>query len=332
MIFPPTGKSSNPLIRRMRLGRLGSGSTPGNIPATRFASFLILAFCLVGCATPGKWYSTLAQGRIVWRADSGNLRAEVDPARGRLSFLGPREGPNFLNSPSDPADPLQLGGHRVWLGPQTEWHPFWPPPANWEMTAAQWVKPNRGGILELETSAKSGKEIAIRRSYRWQKEGLLECKVSWQERSPRGHQSMQIFQLAKGAVFEASPKPAKSAPRGFVRLPIGPRPTTETDFALPPHATSTGKTLLLRRMPEEEKLGFPTQTLSARWPDGELRLHPGRIQGKARNRPDGPYDSQIYLGADAFPLLEFEHLSPRLVPWWPGGRVSHTVLLEVRLP
>lgn len=269
-------------------------------------------------------------GRTVWRADSGIWRAEVDPSRGRLAYLGPRNGPNFLNAPAVPSDRLQLGGHRVWLGPQTEWKPFWPPPENWEMAPALTVKLRRPDLLEVESPAGTGDAVAIRRTYRWSANGRLECGVSWEERTRRGRQAMQIFQLAGDVVFEAIPKPTGSVPRGFVRLPIGSRPATETIFPLPRQATRSGDRILLRRKSAEEKLGFPTQTLSARWPQGALLLRAGRIKGKTVEEPDRGFNAQIYLGGDDVPLLEFEQLSPRLIPWRPGDRVGSTVLLELR--
>jgi hypothetical protein len=143
---------------------------------------------------------------------------------------------------------------------------------------------------------------------------------------------MQIFQLAGDVVFEAIPKPTGSVPRGFVRLPIGSRPDTEKIFPLPRHATRSGNRILLRRKSAEEKLGFPTQTLSARWPQGELLFHPGRIKGRIVEEPDQGFNAQIYLGGDDMPLLEFEQLSPRLIPGQPGERVGSTVLLELRSP
>lgn len=298
----------------------------------RPAAIVGLALLFSGCAVSSGWREVPSKSGSVWRSESGGWRADMDPARGRLSYLGPREGPNFLNAPAVPPDLLQLGGHRVWLGPQWEWKPVWPPPRNWEMAPARSVRLRPGNILEVESSGGVGNAVAIRRTYRWRGQGRLECGVSWQENTARGRQSVQIFQVAAGAVFEARPGPGSSTPRGFVRLPLAGRPTTETTFAWPRQARQAGDRVLLGRMPEEEKLGFPPQTLSARWPEGQLRLHPGRITGWASGDPDHGFPSQVYLGGDAWPVLEIEQLSPRLRPWRTGGRVGHTVLVELRKP
>jgi hypothetical protein len=198
------------------------------------------------------------------------------------------------------------------------------------MAPARSVKLLQPDLLEVESAGGSGNAVPIRRTYRWIAKGRLECGVSWEEKLSRGRQSMQIFQLADGAVFEARPKPTATVPLGFVRLPIGPRPTTEKIFPWPKQASESGNRVLLRRGAEEEKLGFPTQTLSARWPQGELFFHPGWIEGKISEDPDDGYNAQIYLGGGDVPLLEFEQLSPRLIPQHPGARVGHTVELELR--
>lgn len=296
----------------------------------RGAAFLGVTILFAGCMPSGNWRAVSERGRILWQADAGNWRAEVDPSRGRLSYLGPKQGPNFLSSPSAPPDNLQFGGHRAWLGPQSEWKPFWPPPQNWESSPARSVTLRRPELLEIESPAGKGDAVSIRRTYRWLKNSRLECGVSWQESSSVGRQSMQIFQLKEGVVFEARAKPAGETPRGFVRLPIGPRPTTARNFAWPAHASRSGTHIQLQRRSQEEKLGFRTQKLIARWPGGEIVLHPGRITGRVSGEPDKGYNSQIYLGADERPAVEFEQLSPRLAPHQPGDRVGQTVVLELR--
>ncbi|PTX99411.1 hypothetical protein DB346_16320 [Verrucomicrobia bacterium LW23] len=289
-------------------------------------------------APAGSWSRVDLQGLPMWVSESGDWRAEVDPSRGRLTYLGPRRGPNFLNAPAQPADTLQFGGHRVWLGPQSEWKPFWPPPRQWEMAPAESIQARDGNILELESPPGPGDAVAIRRTYRWCEAGKLECAVSWKETTPRGRQAIQIFQIAEGAVIEATPasRLVDSAPRGFIRLPLSTRATTERVFDWPAQATksATGDTILLRRKPAEEKLGFPLQTLTARWPQGELHLHPGTSTGNPQGATDADteFPSQVYLGADAAPFVEIEQLSQRLLPSQSDGRVSHTVIVELRHP
>ncbi len=316
------------------MGRWGHGTWKNEAVTTTGRAVFILALAILfsGCAVSPGWREVPGKGGPVWRSESGGWRAEVDPSRGRLSYLGPSAGPNLLYSPAEPPDSLQMGGHRVWLGPQFDWKPFWPPPRNWEMMPAESIKLRAGNLLEVESPGGVGEAVAIRRTYRWRGDGRLECGVSWQETSDRGRQAIQIFQVDAAAVVEAHPAPGPSAPRGFVRLPLAGRPTTETIFAFPRQAKVALNRVFLRRGREEEKLGFPEQTLFARWPVGQLRLHPGRINGRVVGDPDGGFPTQIYLGAHDWPVLEVEQLSPRLLPWLPGGRVSHTVLVELRRP
>lgn len=298
---------------------------------------IAFAICLALSATldvdAGNWRYTPGNDGVssVWTAESGNWRAEVDPLRGRLSYLGPKDGPNLLNRPVISPKSPDFGGHRVWLGPQSDWKPFWPPPPNWETQPAALVRLRSRDRLELVSPRGPGKAVAIRRTYRWKGNGVFECEVSWEEKTKQGRQAMQIFQLAHGAVLEARPTPTTEAPHGYVRLPIGTRLTTEKHFKEPEQVTRGGNRLLLRRKSKEEKLGFPVQMLIARWPKFELRLKPGSHFGRTTGEPDGGYNSQIYLGSDAVPLIEMEQLSPRLLPWLPGGRVSQTVLVELRI-
>ncbi len=289
---------------------------------------LCLALLLAGCASPGQWTRVEGSSGPIWRSDRATWRAEVDPARGRLTSLGPIGGRNLLFEPTH--NELGFGGHRVWLGPQTEWEVFWPPPDNWELSAADRITVLSDGSLSvLSPSAGSGAP-ALHRNYRWVADGRLECVVEWTEARPGGRQAIQIFQIASGAAVEAEARPESRAPHGYVLLPLLDRPQVLRKFRVPPHVRRTGRRVILERAATEEKFGFVEQPLLARWPDRlELILHPGPSRGVVVDDPSEGYPTQVYLGSDAWPLIEIEQLSPRLRPEKPDHTVSHTVTIEL---
>jgi hypothetical protein len=281
-------------------------------------------------STPvGLWERYPGPEGEVWRSESGIWRAEVEPSRGRLVYLGELSGPNLLNRPPGPPDNTQFGGHRIWLGPQTEWKVIWPPPLAWEMSPSAKVEVLKRGILQLTTIDSGDGTAVLTRSYRWIGEGRLECQVTWKAPHPQGYQSIQIVQLAGEPVVEARPLPRPDAPRGFVRLPLTSRPKMEKNFVVPSHIRPRNGQVEMHRTGEEEKLGFPGQVLTAKWKNHELRLHPGSFEGRESGDPDEGFRSQIYLGPEAWPVLEMEQLSPRLQPINRGSSVSHKVMIEL---
>jgi len=295
----------------------------------RAASCIVLGWIGAGCTTPGAWRKVPTPDGLVWRADRGLWRAEVEPSRGRLTFLGPVGGKNFLNRPPSSPSGLEFGGHRAWIGPQTEWKAFWPPPANWEMSPAQAVTLRRGQRLEVLSPQGSDEAPAIRRTYRWRRDGLLECEMSWREKSAGGRQAINIFQVSNDAIVEARARPSPAARRGFVLLPIAGRPGVQAAFPLPTQITVQRDRVLLRRGRDEEKVGFLEQTLIARWPQGEMRLHPGHIRGVKRGEPEKGFRAQVYLGSGPWPVVEIEQLSPRLRPRFPSATVGQAVRVEL---
>ncbi|MDX2079255.1 MAG: hypothetical protein SFU53_00580 [Terrimicrobiaceae bacterium] len=294
-----------------------------------FPPVLAAMLLLTGCTASREWQRGRSEdGAKVWRADSGGWTAEVEPTRGRLTFLGPTGGRNFLLRPEP--DGLGFGGHRVWLGPQTEWPVFWPPPANWENKAAARTRQTRDGTLIVDGADGGPQSPAIRREYRWISDGALECTVSWKETTTKGRQAIQILKIDPKAEVFAERAPTKSAPLGFIQLPIAGRPATHTHFAPSDHVKIQGRSVRFRRAQAEEKFGVPSQSLIARWADAEIHLHPRGQFGRAVGEPDGPFSSHIYLGAHDLEVVEIEQLSSRLVPERPGGRVGHSMLVELR--
>lgn len=297
------------------------------------ASAILALASLSACSRPApdaSWHLIQGPEGPVWRADSGPWRAEVEPARARLSYLGPREGPNLLNRPPGPPSPAEMGGHRVWLGPQTEWPAMWPPPSHWEFEPAARVLSQPQGLLEIATPPGNPQAPELLRTYQW-KNNQLVCGVFWQEQSATGRQAIHILQIRADATVRARPHPHASP--AYVRLPLSSRPTTETTFPTPPHILSqqNGEFTLIRR-DKEEKLGFPVQPLHAAFPGLEIILHPGRWIGIESGDPDHGFRSHVYLGPHDWPVLEIEQLSPRLTPARPGTTVGHEIIIELRRP
>ena len=254
----------------------------------------------------------------------------MEPSRGRLTFLGNIDGKNLLNRPRRPVNNLDFGGHRVWIGPQIDWTPVWPAPANWESAPAASVRLLRSGWIEIISPAGPKGEAAIRRTYRWSREGLLTCSVSWKETSARGRQAMNILQIENSANVQARAEPGTHAPLGFARIPTDAGQVVDTKITCPPQAVIRGDRVFLRRGGRQEKLGFRPQPLTARWRTAELIMHPGRVWGLAGSDPDLGFRSQVYLGSDEWPVLEIEQFTPRLRPILPGLTVGQTVTIELR--
>ena len=79
------------------------------------------------------WQSVTWNGEPAWASTSQGWRAVVSVTRARLMHFGPAERDlNLLLAPVTRANRNRLGGHRLWLGPQTSWPKFWPPPEAWE--------------------------------------------------------------------------------------------------------------------------------------------------------------------------------------------------------
>jgi hypothetical protein len=253
----------------------------------------------------------------------------VDPQRGRLTFLGMAGGKNLLLYPPGPPSDLEFGGHRVWLGPQSEWPTSWPPPKNWESRPAATVKVAAPNVLEV-TSQEADNFPSITRKYSWSRGGQLVCKASWRETQSQGRQAIHILQLAEGMTITARFKKNRLAPLGFVKLPISQRPEIQCHFKNPPHATRSRHQIHFRRKTTEEKFGLPVQPLVAANSEVVLRLRPGKFRGVVTGYPDLGFLTQIYLGADEWPVTEIEQLSPRLAPKKLGDVVEFSVLIELQ--
>lgn len=257
-------------------------------------------------------------GDGVWVAEVQGWKLEVSKERGRLTGLFPGKGDNVLIE----------GGHRVWLGPQTEWGNWWPPPADWEASAAAGVTVSEeGGTLTLELPRADKAFPAVARSYRLVEEGVV-LGMSWGAVEGRCFQGVQILQVTPRAVAEL-PWSGEDDRVGF--LPLAERPGFSWAEVLPvdvAKAAPDGAALRVGVSGREEKLGFKPRSLAVTSPGGgRFAMMPGVSQGGVVGAPDEGLYTQVYFGAAEWAMLEVEQLSPRLKP--VEGRAGFEVFLKL---
>jgi len=278
------------------------------------------------------WEKTIWNGEPAWAATHAGVRAVVTEARSRLIYFGAADGSlNLFNAPAvaGPPDasgsPPNWGGHRFWLGPQSRW--VWPPPADWEHSAATKVEA-RGGVLVVHHPHLASSYPSLTREYAW--EGArLRCTVRWAD---DGHPAFGMHVVAVDTPFAITVALAKTdqIPDGFVAARfVDPAPS----HVLPHSAiTLAGDHATVRAGIKSVKLGFVPQALtidrSAGW---KLTMHPGPAGGVAREAPDQGYLSQIWVGGPKDDLAELEQLTPFLAGD-ATGTCSSTIFLEATPP
>lgn len=269
------------------------------------------------------WVSTTWQSEPAYAAVSGGWRAVVSISRGRLISFGRDDGPNLLFAPATCGDPVGWGGHRVWLGPQSEWESGgWPPPGGWETSAAAEARLD-GDRLVLTMPAAGHGWPSLVREYFWGEDGLhCSARIAG---GTHPTQIIHIMQVPSAAVVTAQRAPTAARPRGYVQLHLGRPRSPQAVFAQPPHARESADAVELRFVDIREKLGFMPQTLRAKLDSTELRLSPGKTEGQSAMTPDDGFTTQIYLGGGDTPLIELEQLSPRFVA---GTAASFEVVLQ----
>ncbi|MBC8010294.1 MAG: hypothetical protein H7067_09365, partial [Burkholderiales bacterium] len=218
----------------------------------------------------------------------------IDSARARLVSAIPPGGVE--------TDNILLGdGHRVWLGPQSEWAVFWPPPRDWESSPAASVTLSADATeLTLVLPRSDLRHPALVRRYRLRPDAL-ELVAAWRIEktdtssatsasapAPTSYQAVQILQTRADTVVFLAPRPTPAAPLGHGLLALAVRPGTILDqpipagFATPATADAAAVTactppalLRLAATGAEEKIAVPPQPLVARFPGGHgLRLLP----------------------------------------------------------
>lgn len=253
-----------------------------------------------------KWHEVQRNGALLWQSVSGEWRAEVDPGRGRLTYLGPDSGGNLLSHPPVNAFVSGWGAHRVWLGPVKLWPKLWPPPVQWEGMAARSVKVDDDGDLIVALSSGEGAILALQKKYGWSSRNGFHCSVSWSPHQTGPRQAVQVLQLNAPDSVMMQGKSTDDLPLGYKIFPQwnGKVPTIEF--------SKTAEGFRLVPQGNSGKIGFSPCDVIARWKGIQLVMHPGTWTGVVQERPDQNCLSQIYLGAKTAPLWEIEQLSPLL--------------------
>jgi hypothetical protein len=273
------------------------------------------------------WLPATWNGERALASTAHGWKAVVSLERGRLIHFGPADRDlNLLRAPPTRENPAQLGGHRLWLGPQKNWSAGWPPPPAWESNPPESCVQADGGLRLVLADAGDGWP-RLTRTYRWDGARLV-CGAEMSG-GTRPAQFMQIFQLPETTVVEVGLQPEAAAPRGYVLLPSGQTPRFNADFPPPAAATVAGSRLTLRYRPDLIlKSGHRPQPLNCRDQGYVLRVSRGPSTGAVAAAPDEGFFSQVYLGGPE-PLVELEQLSPMYAP---GSPASFATLLEAAAP
>src|SRR5690606_6276552 len=125
----------------------------------------------------GVWQPTTWRGEEAYESRSGGWHAIVSVARARLVHFGATaDDRNLLFETATRDHPQGWGGHRVWLGPQGTWPSgWWPPPPEWESTAAERATV-REDVLELPIRPAGHGWPRWTRTYHWEGDALV-CGV-----------------------------------------------------------------------------------------------------------------------------------------------------------
>jgi hypothetical protein len=250
------------------------------------------------------WRPTIWDGESAWEATSSGWTAIVSEGRARLVSLGPAgSGENLLFAPSKAS--ISWGGHRCWLGPQAEWKTIWPPPPDWEASAATTVKAS-GHNLTVTLPQTDPSYPALTRSYEW-RAGVLHCRLSWQGER---HHAIQILQLPQWTIIHVRRAIQPDLPLGYVLLPISGRSALAIRQVM---ASGIGRIegdeVTLWHACVTEKIGFPRQELIAEVGAYQLKMRRGDDEGVAAAAPDLGLLTQVYLGDWQNPFVELEQLS-----------------------
>ncbi len=287
------------------------------ITALRWRNFWRLGalFCTMGfsfatdltVAPSADWKQTTWGGEKAWTSTSAGWTAIVSEERARLVCLAPAssgsEG-NLLYASAKAS--ISWGGHRCWLGPQSEWKTAWPPPADWEASAAASLSAS-GTRLTVVHPHTEADYPPLSRSYEW-RGGVLHCGVNWQGGH---HHAVHILQVPQSSVIHVRRLVRKDLPLGYALLPVFNRPKALTTTELARDISRVeGDEITLRHKNVTEKIGFAPQEITADIGDWQLKMRPGVATDVTMLLPDLGLLTQVYLGDRENPFIEIEQLSP----------------------
>lgn len=196
------------------------------------------------------------------------------------------------------SSPPPLGGHILWLGPQSLWH--WPPPLDWQSLDA--IAPcSRGTTLHLRHTHSDHRLPRLLRSYAWHGEELV-CSSEW-EGSESLH-AVHILQIPQQFIVYASV--CKELESGFAMF----EGYNLERFPSPPLGVVTdGESLRIRYTGESSKFALAPQTLRAVRGTCALEMSPCLFHPTRQNSPDQGLITQVWRGNAELPFLEIEQLS-----------------------
>ncbi|AOS44103.1 hypothetical protein Verru16b_01164 [Lacunisphaera limnophila] len=276
-----------------------------------------LAVMCAGWVSAGatEWQPVTWHGEPAFASASAGWRAVVSVTRGRLMHFGPDgQDTNLLLAPATRANRNRLGGHRLWLGPQTSWKGFWPPASAWEYEEPAKVT-SEGGLLRFVMPESPDGWPRLTRTYHWAGAELI-CGAE-ASGGTRPAQFIHILQVPASMEVKTEVHPESDFPAGYVRLTSTAGPFA-TRFAPPPHATLAGSTLTLRHTGAVGKFGFRPQPLIGTLGGFSLRVARGTQTGAVVGEPDEGFHTQVYLSEEHEAFVELEELSPLFAPGSPA--------------
>ena len=276
------------------------------------------ALCLLSAGVAlraADWQPVTWHGEPAYASASQGWRAVVSVARARLMHFGPEGSDvNLLLAPPTRENRNRLGGHRLWLGPQTEWPGFWPPPAAWEYREAESITAG-DGVLRLVMAPTGDAWPRLVRTYHWDGARLV-CGAEFSG-GTKPAQFIHILQVPAAMAVQGAVHPEPDFPAGYVRLLSGAGPFTAR-FVPPPHASLAGDALTLRHTGSVGKYGFRPQPLTGVLDGYELSVARGAQSGEVVGEPDEGFHAQVYLSGNEAPFSEIEQLSPLFAPAQPA--------------
>src|SRR5690606_32872532 len=196
----------------------------------------------------------------------------------------------------------------------------------WEKSAAEKVTVG-GNTLTLEMPPAGQGWPQLARVYSLTDDGELACRIDITGGS-RPAQIMHIVQTAPAEDLTVPLVPTADAPRGCLLLPPFRGRREPVPLAEPlEYMSLTASGLRLHHPAALDKIGFPPQTLTARYGDVTLDVARGAVLGTEVGAPDNGFYTQVCPGQDGTPAVELEQMSPLFAA---GEPASFAILLRLR--